>query len=328
MKRFMKWSICAPAIVLIAASTGAAQAQTQAPAYPTKPVHLVVPYAAGGGIDLVARMVGAPLAESLKQPVLTENKPGANGVLATQEVARLAPDGYSLLLGVPATIAINPSVYKLNVDTLKGLQPVAALAVARFVIVTAANSGIDSLPKLVASAKAEPGKYSFASYGSGSASHLAGEMLNVLAGIKTTHIPYKGSAAALPDVMSGRVDFMFDVVANVQPHVQSGRLKVIAVAGDQSLPQFPDAPPANSIVPGLSLDGWVGLFAPTGTPTAVIDRLNSEVNVSLQTPELRARLEAAGFDILGGAPGDLARIVQRDYAIYSRAARSAGLRND
>ena len=252
--------------MLVAALVLAGVAYAQA--YPAKPVRLLVPYAAGGGIDLIARSVGAPLSERLKQPVLAENKPGANGVLATQEAVRSAPDGYTLLLGVPATIAINPSVYKLKFDTLKDLQPVAALAVARFVIVTAADSGIDSLPQLISKAKAEPGKYSFASYGNGSASHLAGQMLNVLAGIETSHIPYKGSAAALPDVMSGRVTFMFDVVANVQPHVRSGSLKVIAVAGEQRLPQFPDTPTAKSILPGLSIDGWVGLFAPAGTPAA------------------------------------------------------------
>ena len=273
-------------------------------------------------------VVGAPLSERLKQPVLTENKPGANGVLATQEAVRSAPDGYTLLLGVPATIAINPSVYKLKFDTLKDLRPVAALAVARFVIVTAADSGIDSLPQLISMAKTEPGKYSFASYGNGSASHLAGQMLNVLAGIETTHIPYKGSAAALPDVMSGRVTFMFDVVSNVQPHVKAGKLKVIAVAGEQRLPQFPDAPTAKSILPGLSIDGWVGLFAAAGTPAPLVDRLNSEVNAVLQSPDLRARLNAAGFDIAGGTPEQLAQIVQRDYATYSKAARSAGLRNE
>lgn len=317
---------------LVAAFTSALALYGPSPAladtYPSKPIRLLVPYAAGGGIDMIARTVAAPLGARLKTPVITENKPGVNGVLATQEAVKSAPDGYTLVLGVPATIAINPSIYKLGFDTVKDLRPVAQLAVAHFVIVTAAGSGIESLPDLIAKAKAEPGKYSFASYGNGSASHLAGQMLNNLAKIDTTHIPYKGSAAALPDVLSGRVSFMFDVIANVQPHVKAGKLRVLAVAGAQEVPQFPGVPTAKSVLPGLEIEGWVGLFAPASTPTALIDRLHSEVAASLQSADVKAHLADAGFDLSVSTPDQLAATVTKDSAIYAKAARSTGLRNE
>lgn len=306
----------------------ATAAHAQSDSYPSKPIRLLVPYGAGGGIDMIARSVAAPLGARLHTSVITENKPGVNGVLATQETVRAAPDGHTLVLGVPASIAINPSIYKLGFDTVKDLRPVAQLAVAHFVIVTAADSGIESLPDLIAKAKASPGKYSFASYGNGSASHLAGQMLNTLAGIETTHVPYKGSAAALPDVLSGRVSFIFDVVANVQPHVKAGKLRVLAAAGEASVPQFPGVPTANSVVPGLAIEGWVGLFAPAATPDAIVKRLNTEIAAVLQSPELQTRLVESGFEPSTGTPEQLAEIVRKDSAIYAKAARNAGLRNE
>lgn len=306
----------------------ATAAHAQSDSYPSKPIRLLVPYGAGGGIDMIARSVAAPLGARLHTSVITENKPGVNGVLATQETVRAAPDGYTLVLGVPASIAINPSIYKLGFDTVKDLRPVAQLAVAHFVIVTAADSGIESLPDLIAKAKASPGKYSFASYGNGSASHLAGQMLNTLAGIETTHVPYKGSAAALPDVLSGRVSFIFDVVANVQPHVKAGKLRVLAAAGEASVPQFPGVPTANSVVPGLAIEGWVGLFAPAATPDPIVKRLNTEIAAVLQSPELQTRLVESGFEPSTGTPEQLAEIVRKDSAIYAKAARNAGLRNE
>ncbi|MDW3683321.1 tripartite tricarboxylate transporter substrate binding protein [Cupriavidus sp. CV2] len=269
-----------------------------------------------------------PLGKRLKQPVIIENKPGANGVLATQEVARSAADGHTLVIGVPATIAINPSLYKLSFDPIKDLRPVAQLAIARFVIVTAPSSGIQSLQQLIAQAKANPGKYSYASYGNGSAPHLAGQMLTTTAGVDINHIPYKGSTAALFDVISGRVSFMFDVVANVQQHVQAGTLKVIAAAGEQAPPQFPNVPTAQSVVPGLALDGWVALFAPVGTPAAVVNRLSTELNEVLKEQGLKRRLTDLGFDVVGSTPEQLLETIRKDHATYTKAVQSAGLRNE
>lgn len=302
-------------------------ATVNAEEYPEKPIRFLVPYSAGGGIDVISRAVSMPLSERLKQPVLIENRPGANGLLATREAIKSPPDGYTLLIGVPATIAINPSIYKLNFDPLKDLQPVAQLAVARFVIVTSTNSGIDSLTQLIARAKAQPGQLSFASYGNGSASHLAGQMLKTMAGVDVSHVPYKGAVGALPDVIAGRVTFMFDVVANVLPFVQSGKLKVLAVAGEGPLPTFPNAPTAASVVPGLAIEGWVGLFAPAAMPQDLLTRLSTEVHDVLGDQALRQRMAVAGFEVTDMTPAQLKHQVEQDYATYARAAQSAGLRN-
>lgn len=294
--------------------------------FPTKPLKIVVPYGAGGGLDLVARAVGERVGRELKQPVIVENRTGANGVIATEAVAKSPADGYTLVVGVPATIAINPGLYKLTFDPQKDLQPIAQLALAPFVLVTAANSGIGSLQELVAQAKANPGKFSFASYGNGSAPHLAGQMLRSLTGADLVHVSYKGSNAALPDVITGRVNVMFDVVANVQPHVQTGSLRVLAAAGARVPPQFPQVPLASAVVPGLSLDGWVGLFAPAGTPPAIVQQLYASVQSALGDAALVKRLTDMGFEVQVAAPQQLQDTVRRDTKTYARLIQAAGLR--
>jgi len=294
--------------------------------YPAKPVKIVVPYAAGGGLDLIARAVGERLGHELKQPVIVENRTGANGVIATEAAAKSPADGYTFVIGVPATIVINPKLYKLSFDPMKDLQPVAQLAAAHFVLATSSGSGINSLPQLLAQAKASPGKYSFASYGNGSAPHLAGQMMKTLAGVDLVHVSYKGSNAALPDVMTGRVSVIFDVVANVQPHVQSGALKVLAAAGDRAPPQFPSAPLAKAVVSGLVLDGWVGLFAPAGISPEVLQQVNTSVKAVLAQPELSRRLTELGFEIVAGSPEQLQDAVRRDSNTYGKLIQAAGLR--
>lgn len=294
--------------------------------YPSKPIRILVPYAAGGGLDLIGRAVGERLSRELKQPVLIENRTGANGVIATEAAARSPADGYTLVLGVPATIAVNPSLYRLSFDPLRDLRPVGQLAIAHFVLVTAPASGIETLGQLISRARANPGKLSFASYGNGSAPHLAGQMLRTLAGIDLVHVPYKGSSAALPDVITGRVSVIFDVVANVQPQAQSGNLKVLSAAGDHVPPQFPNAPLARSVVPGLAIDGWVGLFAPSGTPESIVQQLNAGLKTVLADAELSRRLTELGFEVTGSTAQQLQDTVKRDHAMYARAIQAAGLR--
>lgn len=315
----------ARALLLVSAclmSMGHAVAQP----YPSKPIRILVPYAAGGGLDLIGRAVGERLSRQLKQPVLVENRTGANGVIATEAAAKSPADGYTLVLGVPATIVVNPSIYKLSFDPLRDLQPVAKLAVAHFVLATAPDSGIDSLAQLIAQAKAGPGKLSFASYGNGSAPHLAGQMLRTMAGIDLVHVPYKGSNAALPDVMTGRVSVIFDVVSNVQPQAQAGKLKVIAAAGEHVPPQFPNAPLASSVVPGLAIEGWVGIFAPSGTPTAIVQQINASLKIVLADADLNRRLTEMGFEVTATTSQQLQDTVKRDHAMYTKAIQAAGLR--
>ena len=311
---------------LVAAGGAAFAGLAAAQGFAAKAVKIVVPYAAGGGLDLVARVVGERMSRELRQPVIVDNRPGANGVLATEAVARSAADGNTLVMGVPATLAINPNLYKLSFDPQKDLQAIAQLALAHFVLVTASSSGITSLVQLVAEAKAHPGKYSFASYGNGSAPHLAGQMLRNLAGADLVHVPYKGSNAAMPDVLSGRVSVMFDVVANVQPQVQAGALRVLAAAGRTVPPQFPQAPLASSVLPGLALDGWVGLFGPSGMPAAVVERLQGAAKVAMADPALAQRLTQLGFDVQAAGPDAMQQTVRRDTVAYAAVIRSAGLK--
>lgn len=321
---FLRVLRAAPAALaaIALAALGSAQAQPG----PTRPVKIIVPYAAGGGLDLIARAVGERLSRQLKQPVIVENRTGANGVIATEAAAKSTPDGTTLVIGVPATIAINPGLYKLSFDPLKDLQPIAPVAVAHFVLATGSGSGIDSVQQLLAQAKAAPGKYSFASYGNGSAPHLAGQMLKSLTGLDLVHVPYKGSSAALPDVITGRVSVIFDVVANVQPHAQAGTLKVLAAAGDRVPPQFPAAPLLKNTVPGLSVDGWVGLFAPAGVPPAAAQQLGAAVRTALADPDLVRRLTELGFEVTPGTAQQLQETVRRDTATYGRLIQAAGLR--
>lgn len=312
--------------LLVAAAAAAFAAPAIAQTFPGRPVRIVVPYGAGGGLDLIARAVGERMSRQLGQPVLVENRTGANGVIATELVVKSPADGYTVVVGVPATIAINPGLYKLAFDPLRDLQPVGQVAIAHFVLATAPSSGIGSLEQLVAQAKANPGKLSFASYGNGSAPHLAGQMLRSLAGIDLVHVPYKGSNAALPDVIAGRVSVIFDVVANVQPHAAAGTLKVLAAAGDRVPPQFPGLPLAKAAVPGLSLDGWVGLFVPAATPPAIVQQLNAAVRAAASDPALVKRLTDMGFEVAAGSPQQLEEAARRDTAIYAKAIQAAGLR--
>jgi tripartite-type tricarboxylate transporter receptor subunit TctC len=311
---------------LLLAAAAAVAIPARAQNFPAKPIHLVVPYGAGGGLDLIARAVGERAGRMLKQPVIVENRTGANGVIATEAVAKSPGDGYTLVIGVPATIAINPSLYKLSFDPLKDLQAVGQLATAHFVLVTAPGSGIRNVEQLLAQAKAKPGQISFASYGNGSAPHLAGQMLRSLAGVDMVHVPYKGSMAALPDVITGRVTAMFDVVGNVQPHVAAGTLQVLAAAGDRVPPQFPGVPLMKAAVPGFSLDGWVGVFAPASTPAAIVQQLNEATRAALSDPALARRLTEMGFEVVPGTPQQLQDITRRDFATYARAVQAAGLR--
>jgi tripartite-type tricarboxylate transporter receptor subunit TctC len=311
--------------LLSAGLTAGWQLPAAAQSWPTRPLHVVVPYTAGGGTDLLTRMIAEQMSTKLKQPVVVDNKPGANGVIATEAAAKSAPDGYTLLVGVPSTIAINPHLYKLSYDALRDVQALAQIAVAHFVLVTSSGSGFASLADLLAAARANPGKYSYASYGNGSAPHLAGVMLKSLGGAELTHIPYKGATQALPDVISGQVTCMFDVVTNVLPHIRSGRLRALAAAGHHAPPQLPALSTVSSVIPKFAVEGWVGLFMPAGIPAAIARRLEEEAVAAARKPELRQRLVDAGFEVTGLGAEAFARIVRNDYVNYARAVQAAGL---
>jgi tripartite-type tricarboxylate transporter receptor subunit TctC len=313
-------------VLLAGAACAFSRCAVAADDFPSKPIRVVVPYGAGGGLDLITRAVGERMSRELKQPFIIDNRAGANGIIATEAVAKSSADGYTLLVGVPSTIAINRSLYRSSVDTLRDLRAVSRFAVAHFVLAAAPSSGIGSIEQLLAQAKANPGKYSFASYGNGSAPHLAGQMLRSLAGIDLVHVPYKGSNAALPDVIKGRVTLIFDTVGNVQPYVASGQLKVLAAAGDRVPRQFAKASLLSASVPGLAVEGWVGLFAPSGTPVQVVQQLNAAATAALADPQLTGRLGEMGFEVAASSPQQLQDLCRTDADKYAKAIQSAGLR--
>ncbi len=287
---------------------------------------MLVPYTAGGGTDLLTRQVCEHLARRLKQPVIVDNRPGANGVIATEQLAKSTADGYALMVGVPSTIVINPQLYKLNYDALRDLLPLAQVATAHFVLVTASDSGINSLGELLTAARASPGRLSYASYGNGSAPHLAGVMLKSLAGAELTHVPYKGAMQALPDVLSGRVSCIFDVVANVLPHIRAGRLRALAAAGHHAPPQLPQLPTIESSVPRFAVEGWVGFFAPVGLPADIARRLSDELVSATRQPALRQKLLDTGFEVTGLTLEAFSPVVRADYVTYAKAVQAAGLK--
>jgi len=270
-------------------------ALVQAQNWPTRPVTVVVNFAPGGAADQLARIVGAPLQEALGQPVVVENKAGAGGNLGGEFVAKAAPDGYTLLMSSGGMVSINPHLYqKMAFDPAKDLMPVASVARVPFYLVVRAESPIKDFQGLVADLKAHPGKRSFGSPGNGSSPHLAAEMLLSRTGTSAAHIPYRGAALALTDLLSGQIDFLFDPGISLQ-HVKSGKLRLLALASPQRAPLAPEAPTLDELgLKGFDADAVFGFYAPANTPDAVVKRLNTEINRILTQPAIKDRIVAIG----------------------------------
>src|SRR5437762_7980672 len=292
------------ALALVA---GAAMAQR----YPAKPIRLIVPFPPGGGTDIAGRTVANKLSETLRWTFVVENKPGAGGNLGVEQAVKSPPDGYTLVIGQTSNLAINPALYaKLPYDPLKDLSPVALIVSAPVVFVVAANSRYASLGDLLAAAKRDPGGITFASPGNGTVSHLAGELLQRAAGVKLTHVPYKGASQALTDTLGGQVQSFMSSVPSALSQIRAGRLRAIAVTSAKRSPELPDAPTiAETGYAGFDANTWYGLLAPAGTPAPIVATLNAEVNRALKTPEVRERLAAEGGDALGGSPEDRKSVV-------------------
>lgn len=261
-----------------------------------KPLHLVVPFPPGGTSDILARAIGAKLGAAVGQPVVIDNRPGAGGSLGADIVARSAPDGNTLLMGHTGTLAVNVSLYpKLPYDPVKSFTPIAWVANVPNVLVVNAESGPRSLNELIARARATPGKLSYSSGGNGSAAHITFEYLKLQAHIDVMHIPYRGTAPSVTDLMAGQVDATFTGAPAVMSNVRSGRLRALAVSSRQRLPAFPNVPTiAETGFPGFEADQWYGIVAPAGTPYAVVTRLNAAINQALALPDVRDRLAAEG----------------------------------
>jgi tripartite-type tricarboxylate transporter receptor subunit TctC len=309
------------AAALVAALAIPLAAQTQG--WPTRQaIKFVVVYPPGGASDVTARLIGAKLTESLGQSVVIENKPGANGILAMEYVAKSAPDGYTLLMANLGPNAINPVVYKkLPYDAIKDYAAITLTTIVPQIVVVTPTLPIKSIAELIAHAKANPDKVTFASAGNGASNHLSGELLNAMAGIKMQHIPYKGDAPSIVDVMSGTVNVALPTAVAVMSQVKSGKLRAIAVTSAKRLPSLPDVPTVAETLPGYEAVSWGGVMAPAGTPPEIIAKLNSEINRIIRLPDVSEKLQGLGAEIVGSTPEEFDRYVKAEIAKWGKVAR-------
>jgi tripartite-type tricarboxylate transporter receptor subunit TctC len=317
------------ALVTLALAALLLPAAAGADTWPDKPLRVVVPYAAGGAVDIVARIVGQALAEQLKQPVVVDNRPGASANIGMELVARAPADGYTLLMasnGLTTNMSLFPD---LSFDGRRDFAPIARIGYAPLVIVVPASSPAKTLKDLLAQAKAKPGDLTYASAGNGSSGHLAGELLKTTAGIDVLHVPYKGGAPAITDLLGERISFMPINPLEVIAHVRSGKLRALAVASDKRLPLLPDVPTtAEAGLPGFEATVWWGLVAPAKTPRDVVAKLNAETNRALVDPATAKRLADAGVVVTGGTAEDFAAFIGRQTDLWSGVIRKAGIRPD
>jgi tripartite-type tricarboxylate transporter receptor subunit TctC len=294
--------------------------------YPTKPIHIVVPFPPGGFNDTLGRTLAAKFQETWGQPAIVENKPGANTLIGSDYVAKAQADGYTLLI-VAFPFAVTPSLIKaMPYDTLRDFQPVVLAATSPNLLVVNPDVPIRSVKELIAAAKAKPGSLSYASTGNGSSNHISMELFKSLAGVSIVHIPYKGSAPAVTDLLGGQVQVMFDNVPNVLPHVKAGRLRALAVSSATRSALVPDIPTvAESGVPGYELNVWFGLVAPAATPREIVQKLNAECLRILALPDVRERFLSQGVEPRGSTPAEFAEHIRSQMAKWSKVVRDAGV---
>ena len=297
-------------------------------AWPTRQVVIIVPFAAGGVADLLPRVVGVKLAEKWKQPVVVENKVGASGNIGMAEGARAEPDGYTLVLAPAGNLTVNPILFKnLPFDTYKDLTPVTDLAQVPNVLVVHPSVPAKTLRELIDYAKAHPGKLNFASPGQGSGAHLAGELLKVDTGIDIVHVPYKGLAPAVNDLLGGTTQLMFAGISTVIQHIKAGKLVAIAIASPKRSPQLPDVPTvAESGIPGFDVTSWYGIVTRAGTPPAIIHKVQRDMAEALQQEDVRAKLAAAGLEPVGSTPEAFDAMIKEETRKWSAIVRKANIR--
>jgi len=314
--------------LLLAGSVLVAGSAACASTFPQKPVRIIVPFSPGGGTDLIARTLGQEMAKDLGQPVIIDNKPGAGTIIGTDAVAKAAPDGYLLVMSSFAH-AVNPSLQaKLPFNNEKSFAPVLLVGRGPNVLVVRPASPFKTVQDVLAAAKANPGKLTYASQGAGTSAHLAGEMFDNLAKVKTTHIPYRGAGPAMTDLLGGQVDLFFGTAAAVAPFVERGQLRAIGVTSAQPSPAFKDIPTIAATVPGYAVESWYGLYAPAGTPKDVIARLNAAGRKAARSPEFARKVEQEGLSINAGEPAELDTYVRAEEARWARIVKENGIKAD
>jgi tripartite-type tricarboxylate transporter receptor subunit TctC len=317
-------AVTALCVTLMAAGATHAHAQS----FPSKPIRLVVPFPPGGVTDPVARMVGEKVAHSLGQPVVVDNRPGGGGVIAATLVKQAAPDGYTLLMGHAGTHAVNPHLYaNLAYDPVKDFQPITLMISTAHILVVPEASRARSVSELVALAKSKPEGLTFASQGIGAGGHLLGELLRARTGTTLQHVPYKGSAPALQDLLAGRIDLFFDAVITSAPQVKGGKLRALAAASQRRTGLVPEVPTmAEAGYPGIELDFWFALFAPAGTPQPVVRTLRDAFVQALNSPSVVKFFTEQGLDVVTSTPEELAALIRADTERLGKIVREAGVR--
>jgi len=311
------------AIVIASCLATAVWSQT----YPDKPVTLVVGFPAGGGTDIVARKVAMPLGQGWNQPVVIDNKGGAAGTIATTQVARAAPNGYTIFMATMGNMTINQHLYPMPIDPVKDLAPITNVVGVNFVLVTRPNLGVNTVEELVALARKSPGALNYSSSGIGGAPHLAVELLSHMSGTRFTHVVYKGSAPSIADLLSGQVDFTMDSLVQVLPLIKSGKLKALAVLGSKRSALLPQVPTVSeSGVPGYEFTNWFGLVAPAQTPRPILQKIHADVSKVLQTAELRAELESMGAEVINNTPEQFAEQMRTDNQKWGEVIRKANIK--
>ena len=308
---------CAP--LMLAQLAGAQQ-------YPTKPVRMVVPFPPGGGTDIMARTIALKLTESLNTQVVVDNRGGAGGTIGTDLAAKAAPDGYTLLLGSVSTISINPSLYKkLPFDTLTDLAPISLMASTPSMLVVTTGLPAKSVKELIALAKAKPGQLNFSSAGSGTSHHLGGELFKLMTGVDIVHIPYKGTAPAVTDLVAGQVSMMIANMPSVLPMVKAGKLRALAVTSLKRSPTTPDLPTvAESGIPGFEVDVWYGVLTTGRTPKTIIARINADMKKILAAADVRERLAAQGAEAVSSSPEEFATRIKADITKWAKVVKNSG----
>ncbi len=315
----------AAATVLIAACQFA-----QAQAWPNKPIRYIVPFAAGGTTDILARMIGAKLAEALGQPIVVENRPGAAGALGVEMLAKSPPDGYTIGGGTISSHAINVSLYsKLAYDPLKDFTPITMLATLPYMLVVHPSLNVSTVPELIALLKANPNKYSFGSAGNGTSQHMSGELFKVMTGVSMQHIPYKGSGPMIPDLLAGTISMSFENITTAYPPVKAGKLKALAVTSAKRSFVAPDVPTlAETGLPGYDISSWQASFGPAGLPREIQARLYAETVKALRAPDVAKRLQELGLDA-GGMPSDeLMALIRSEIPKLGKIVRDSGAKVD
>ena len=302
-------------------AAGAATAQT----FPVRPIRVVVPYAPGGATDLTARLVGQKMQAALKQNVIVDNRPGAGGVIGADIVAKAAPDGHTVLIAVPAEMAILPHLQKMPYDVPRDFAPVSLAAVTPLILVVHPSLPVKSVNELIAFIRARPGQLSYASAGTGGVQHLSGELLKITMKLDMVHVPYKGAGPVMPDLIGGHVPMFFSGMPPAMPHVKAGRLRALAVTTTKRSPAAPDVPTMEQAgVPGFDISNWFAYFVPAGTPREVIARLNAEVNRGLGFQDVREKLASVGAETVGTTPEALAKFVRAETEKFARLVKLSG----